>query len=92
MKPNDIQTVFDSSKVRKARLKHHISTYEEPLLNNQIQNTKKYLKDKNNLQINDYVYLDFPENVFGKSFDVQVTSNSSHKLHFFYKTVQIGKH
>lgn len=72
LKPNDIKTTYDSAKVKEACLKHNIRKYKEPNYEEQVLNEKTYNNDKKNLKIGDFVYLDFNENVFGKSFDVQV--------------------
>lgn len=82
LKPNDISSIFDSAKVRKARLEHNINNYTEPTYKEQIQNQNDYEKNVSNLKENDYVYLDFKEDIFSKSFDVQVIffHNSNRKF------------
>lgn len=76
LKPNDINTVYDSVQVKNARNKHNITSYNEPSYKLQQRSQKDYDNNINNLNINDYVYLDFKEQIFGKSFDVQVYVNS----------------
>lgn len=72
LKPNDINTIYDSNKVSSERKKHNIKIYKEPNFHQQLLNEKNYNTEKNNFKIDDYVYLDFKEELFGKSFDVQV--------------------
>lgn len=74
LKPNDVKTIYDSSLVDKARKDHNIAYYREPTFLKQHENQKNYERNKSNLQINDYIYLDFKEDIFSKSFDVQVCS------------------
>lgn len=70
LKPNDITNISDSVKVNENKKKHNISIYREPNFKAQSENVKAY-ELKNNLKTGDYVYLDFGEDIFGKSFDVQ---------------------
>ena len=49
-----------------------IETYRESNFKEQLANVKNYDNTANNLKINDYVYVDFKQDIFGKSFDVQV--------------------
>lgn len=72
LKPSEINTIYDSNLVSKSRQKHNIAVYKEPSFVQQNQNQKEYEKNKRNFQVNDYVYLDFKEDLFSKSFDVQV--------------------
>lgn len=77
--PNDINTIYDSYLVDKARKKHNISVYREPTFKIQQNNVNNYNKNLKNFQVNDYVYLDFKEELFGKSFDTQVNTIKIHK-------------
>lgn len=72
LKPVDINSIFDSYKVTAARKNHSINVYKEPKYIEQVKNQKLYEKNLKNLQKGSYVYLDFNESLFGKSFDVQV--------------------
>lgn len=74
LKPNDINNISDSVKVHENIKKSNISVYREPLYDQQIKNVAAYDK-ATNLKVGDYVYLDFGENIFGKSFDVQENKN-----------------
>ena len=70
--PNSIHSEVDSVIVSKAKKKQNISTYSEPNYHIQRQNQANY-ENSNNLQINDYIYLDFDEKLFDKSFNVSVS-------------------
>lgn len=72
LKPNEINTIYDSYKVRQEQRKFHIKRFSEPTFKEQRENQTEYDKKTTVLKTNDYVYLDFNENLFGKSFDVQV--------------------
>jgi hypothetical protein len=71
LKPNSIHSEIDSFKVRSAKETHKIETYSEPNFETQRQNQKNY-ESSNDLKPLDYVYLDFDEKLFDKSFDVSV--------------------
>ncbi len=73
--PSSITSEIDSVKVAEAKAKNNIPTYSEPPFEEQRQNQKLYESNKDYLQINDYVYLDFDEKLFDKSFDVSVSKN-----------------
>jgi hypothetical protein len=70
--PSSINSEIDSVKVDKAKVENNIKVYKEPTFEEQIQNQKQYELQKKNLQVGDFVYLDFDEKLFSKSFDVQV--------------------
>lgn len=70
--PNAINSEIDSVKVDEAKLKNHISTYKEPDYEKQLANQTSYLNNSKNLQPNDYVYKNFDEKLFDKSYDVSV--------------------
>jgi hypothetical protein len=72
IKPSTINSEFDSVRVEAAQKKNKIQVYHEPNFEKQIENQKKYESDVKNLQVGQYVYLDFKEEMFSKSFDVQV--------------------
>ena len=71
LKPNEIHSEIDSVAVSKAKKKIGVKTYSEPSYTIQRENQKKYEKSSS-LQVNDYVYLDFDEKLFDKSFNVSV--------------------
>jgi len=72
LKPEEINSPYDSAKVTKAKKLHGIEIYREPNFIEQNLNNDKYINDSKNLQVNDYVYIDFKQELFGKSFDIQV--------------------
>ena len=67
--PNTIKNEASSVFVRNAKKESGIETYENPTFEQQKQNQASYNGD---LKIGDYVYLDFDEKLFDKSFDVSV--------------------
>jgi len=81
LRPVDINTPYDSAKVTKAKKLYNIKVYREPSFAEQEKNTQTYQLNSKNLQINDYVYIDFKQELFGKSFDVQVKL----LINFFFK-------
>jgi hypothetical protein len=72
MKPNSIHSQFDSVLVEEAQRSAKVTPYREPDIETRKINEENYLKNSKNLQVGTYVYLDFNESLFGKSFDVQV--------------------
>jgi len=74
IKPNTIHSEIDSVKVEQAQRKNNIKVYKEPNFEDQIKNQKDYESQPKKLQVGQYVYLDFDEKIFSKSFDVQVLS------------------
>ena len=70
--PNSIHSEIDSVKVSQAKQTNHILSYSEPNFHTQRQNQADYEKQTKLFQINDYVYLDFDEKIFDKSFNVSV--------------------
>ena len=71
--PNSIHSEIDSANVAKARKTLNISVYSEPNFHIQRENQSNYEKEVKLLQVNYYVYLDFDEKLFDKSFDVSVS-------------------
>jgi len=67
--PNSITNQVGSVAVDKARKAIGLPTNEEPTFKEKIVNQSQY---KGDLKVGDYVYLDFNEKVFDKSFDVSV--------------------
>ena len=82
LKPNDINTEFDSVLVDAKKQQQNISSFQEPTITDQIKNQKTYEKNPNKLQVEDYVYLNFNEKLFDKSFDVQVRAESKFRSFF----------
>ena len=72
LKPNSIHSEIDSVKVQELKKVNSIVTYNEPNIEIQHENKKVYEKESTNFQVNDYVYLDFDEKLFDKSFNVSV--------------------
>lgn len=72
LKPSDINTPYDSAKVTKAKKLLNIPFRSLPLYKQQQLNQSLYKNNGKKLQIGDYVYVDFKQTLFGKSFDVQV--------------------
>jgi hypothetical protein len=70
--PNSIKSEYDSLKVEEAQKKIGFVPFREPSIETQKINESNYLKNPSNITLNSYVYLDFNESLFGKSFDVQV--------------------
>jgi len=68
--PNSIHSELDSVKVNAARKEANISVYKDPSYKEQFDNQNSY---KGDLSENDFVYLDFQEKLFDKSFDVSVS-------------------
>jgi hypothetical protein len=73
LKPSSVTSEKDSVSIRTAKKNHGIETYSEPDYKTQRENQKKY-ELSNNLKPLDFVYLDFDQKLFDKSFDVSVSS------------------
>ena len=69
--PNAIHNEASSVFVRNAKKTHNILEENLPTYKQQKQNEENYSGD---LKKGDYVYVDFVEKLFDKSFDVSVTS------------------
>ena len=67
--PNAITNQVGSVAVDKARSEIGLPNLEEPTYEQKILNQKEY---KGDLKVGDYVYLDFTEKPFDKSFDISV--------------------
>ena len=72
MKPNSIHSQFDSVAVENAQKEAKVVPYREPNFEIRQKNQEDYIKNSKNLQEGAFVYLDFNESLFGKSYDVQV--------------------
>ena len=76
--PTSIHSEIDTAHVQKSQEVNNIKVYKEPSF--QIQRKNQLENEQNlNFQVNDFVYLDFDEKLFDKSFNVSV----SQKLHSF---------
>ena len=71
LKPNQIHSEADSVAVTNAKKDLKIKTFVEPTYKIQRQNQRKY-ETSPSFQVNDYVYLDFDEKLFDKSYNVSV--------------------
>lgn len=70
--PGSINSMLDDVKVREAQKDNCIKVYEEP--NYKIQNEAQESYEKTaGFQINDFVYLDYKEKTFAKSFDQKLS-------------------
>jgi hypothetical protein len=69
--PDDINFEIDSVFVKESKENNGVLTYSEPDFHTQEANQKNALKS-NNFTINSYVYLDFDEKLFDKSYDISV--------------------
>ena len=80
LRPNQINSEIDSVFVQNAQKIHKINIYKEPNWATQLKNIKSYSIDLSNIQKGDYVYRDFDEKIFDKSYNVSV--NSLESFHF----------
>jgi hypothetical protein len=69
--PNSIKSEYDSIKVEKAQKESGFTPFHEPNIKIRKENEVSFSKNPTNISLNSYVYLDFNESLFGKSFDVQ---------------------
>ena len=72
LRPNDITTEIDTVFVRLAQKEHNIEINKEKSLEDQKENQINYASNPTNIQINDYVYRDFDQKLFDKSYNVSV--------------------
>lgn len=70
--PNDISTEADTVWVEKALKEHNINRPQIPTFEQQRKNQKNYEDHSKSLQVDDYCYLNFPEETFEKSFFASV--------------------
>lgn len=83
LKPNEINSVFDSKKIRDALYSQGIDQPNQPTYKDLQASQQNYEQNKNDVQKDDYVYVNFPDSKFGKSFDYQVIFCFL-KIRFFY--------
>jgi len=67
--PSSISQIEDTVKVHEAQKKYNVEVYHEPSYSIQRENRNKY---NGKFSAGDYVYLDFDEKLFDKSYDVSV--------------------
>ena len=79
MTPNNISEEKDSAFVDEQKKKHGISTFNQANYETQNKNIESVLKNPKYLQVNDYCYKFFDENIFSKKYNVSV----SVKVNFF---------
>ncbi len=73
LKPIEINSKFDSKKIRDALKLHNLKLRDEPNYDELKQNQYSFPTIKGEkLQLGDYVHVNFPESKFGKSFDYHV--------------------
>ena len=72
LKPNDITTEIDTVFVRLAQKENNVKVNKEQSLEEQKQNQINYVSSQTNIQVNDYVYRDFDQKLFDKSYNVSV--------------------
>ena len=72
LKPSSINSEADSVNVAQERSLNNIHRYSEPAYEVQRKNQENYTKSSG-FQVNDFVYLDFDEKLFDKSFNVSVS-------------------
>ena len=73
LRPNQINSEVDSVFVKNAQNSNKIIVYKEPNWQTHLKNELNYKTNSSNIQIGDYVYRDFDEKLFDKSYDVSVT-------------------
>ena len=87
LRPNQINSEIDSAFVQDAQKKLNITRYKDTNWKIQLQNNKSYTSDRTNIQKGDYVYRDFDEKLFDKSYNVSVNSfnlkNHNQLINFF---------
>lgn len=71
--PGEVNSFFDDIKVREAREKNNIQIPEELNYHEQNKQQSNYEKSKGNFQVNDFVYLDYKEDTFAKSFNLKIS-------------------
>ena len=71
LSPSEVYNQLDSLKVKYFKKLHHIPSFSEGSYKEQLENQENY-KQTTDLRISDYVYIDFNEHLFDKSYDVSV--------------------
>jgi hypothetical protein len=71
--PGSINSIYDDVKIREARKTQNVIEPEELNYHDQNKLQAKYEKMKNKFQVNDFVYLDYKEDTFAKSFNPKIS-------------------
>lgn len=69
--PNDIQSEKESVDVRLNKNLSNISIYKQPTFENQLENAKTF-KNEKSLQVGDFCYKFYDENLFNKKYNISV--------------------
>lgn len=73
IRPGDVHSNFDETLIRRSQKIHDIIPFQEPKFDVKRQNQLTYEKNEPDFKIGTYVYLDFNQSSFDKSFDTQVS-------------------
>ena len=73
LSPGSVNSIYDDVKVREARKNHNITEPTELNYHDQNKLQANYEKSKKNFQVNDFVYLDYKEDTFAKSFNPKIS-------------------
>jgi hypothetical protein len=73
--PNNIHSEYDSVIVAAKLNEKNIVPFKEPSFHEQMSAEKDYIRIKNNIQVNDFVYVSSKEDQFSKSYDTKVTNS-----------------
>jgi len=84
LKPNEINSKFDSKKIRDALSSQGLHQPNQPTYKDLQGSQETYEQNKNQIQKDDHVYVNFPESKFGKSFDYQVILCFLKYIFYFY--------
>lgn len=73
VKPSSINSFLDDVKIREAQSTNKVNPYHEPDYESQNRNQAAYEASSNKFQLGAFVYLDFKQMTFDKSFDTQIS-------------------
>jgi len=73
LSPGSVNTLLDDVSVRQAQEQNCVPVYQQPSFQDQNLAQKNY-QNTSGLQINDFVYLDYKEKTFAKSFDTKISN------------------
>jgi hypothetical protein len=73
LRPVDVTSVLDDVKVAEAQKAKGDIPFSEPSWREQEKNKLRYEKSNNKFKVGTFVYLDYPQDVFGKSFHAQIS-------------------
>ena len=71
--PGSINSIYDDVKIREARKTQNVIEPKKLNYHDQNKLQAKYEKMKNKFQVNDFVYLDYKEDTFAKSFNPKIS-------------------